>query len=140
MKELKIMKALRYLLIVMGLMSVLSISAQALAQQPQAQMQSTSIIAGSGSQLPSAAVQGTYVTGTTIGTYNPANVNGPHRAKKEDNPGGGFNPGGEPGPGDNTEPWEDPIGDAGWPLMMLALAYVCVRAFLKRKRACGNGE
>ena len=32
------MKALRYLLIVMGLMSVLSISAQALAQQPQAQM------------------------------------------------------------------------------------------------------
>ena len=129
------MKALRYLLIVMGLMSVLSISAQALAQQPQAQMHTTSIIAGSGSQLPSAAVQGTYVTGTTIGTYSPANVNGPHRAKKEDNPGGGFNPGGgEPGPGDNTEPWEDPIGDAGWPLALLALAYVCVRAFLRNKK------
>ena len=131
-----IMKALRYLLIVMGLMSVLSISAQALAQQPEVYMQSTSGMVYSGSQLPSAAAQGTYVTGTTIGTYNPANVNGPHRAKKEDNPGGGFNPGGgEPGPGDNTEPWEDPIGDAGWPLALLALAYVCVRAFLKRKRA-----
>ena len=130
-----IMKALRYLLIVMGLMSVLSISAQALAQQPQAQMQSTSIMAGSGSQLPSAAVQGTYVTGTTIGTYNPANVNGPHRAKKEDNPGGGFNPGGgEPGPGDNTEPWEDPIGDAGWPLMMLAAAYALLRVYKRERR------
>lgn len=128
------MKALRYLLIVMGLMSVLSISAQALAQQPQAQMQSTSIMAGSGSQLPSAAVQGTYVTGTTIGTYSPANVNGPHRAKKEDNPGGGFNPGGgEPGPGDNTEPWEDPIGDAGWPLAMLAAAYALLRLWRKRR-------
>lgn len=128
------MKALRYLLIVMGLMSVLSISAQALAQQPQAQMHTTSIMAGSGSQLPSAAAQGTYVTGTTIGTYSPANVNGPHRAKKDDNPGGGFNPGGgEPGPGDNTEPWEDPIGDAGWPLAMLAAAYALLRLWRKRR-------
>lgn len=127
------MKALRYLLIVMGLMSVLSISAQALAQQPQAQMHTTSIMAGSGSQLPSAAAQGTYVTGTTIGTYNPANVNGPHRAKKDDNPGGGFNPGGgEPGPGDNTEPWEDPIGDAGWPLAMLAAAFM-LRVYMRKR-------
>ena len=135
MKELKIMKALRYLLIVMGLMSVLSISAQALAQEPQAQMQSTSIMAGSGSQLPSAAAQGTYVTGTTIGTYNPANVNGPHRAKKEDNPGGGFNPGGgEPGPGDNSEPWEDPLGDVMWPLLALVAAYALLRVY-RRKRS-----
>ena len=135
MKELKIMKALRYLLIVMGLMSVLSISAQALAQQPEVYMQSTSGMAYSGSQLPSAAAQGTYVTGTTIGTYNPANVNGPHRAKKEDNPGGGFNPGGgEPGPGDNSEPWEDPLGDAMWPLLALAAAYALLRVY-RRKRS-----
>ena len=135
MKELKIMKALRYLLIVMGLMSVLNISAQALAQQPEVYMQSTSGMVYSGSQLPSAAAQGTYVTGTTIGTYNPANVNGPHRAKKEDNPGGGFNPGGgEPGPGDNTEPWEDPIGDAGWPLAMLAVAYALLRVYKRERR------
>jgi hypothetical protein len=128
------MKALRYLLIVMGLMSVLSISAQALAQEPQAQMQSTSIMAGSGSQLPSAAAQGTYVTGTTIGTYNPANVNGPHRAKKEDNPGGGFNPGGgEPGPGDNSEPWEDPLGDAAWPLMLLAFAFAIYKVRTRKR-------
>ncbi len=135
-KELEIMKALRYLLIVMGLMSVLSISAQALAQQPEVYMQSTSGMVYSGSQLPSAAAQGTYVTGTTIGTYNPANVNGPHRAKKEDNPGGGFNPGGgEPGPGDNTEPWEDPLGDVMLPMMLLALSYMAVRTARKRKGA-----
>ncbi len=136
MKELKIMKALRYLLIVMGLMSVLNISAQALAQQPEVYMQSTSGMVYSGSQLPSAAAQGTYVTGTTIGTYNPANVNGPHRAKKEDNPGGGFNPGGgEPGPGDNSEPWEDPLGDVLWPLVLMALSYMAVRTARKRKGA-----
>ena len=129
------MKALRYLLIVMGLMSVLSISAQALAQQPEVYMQSTSGMVYSGSQLPSAAAQGTYVTGTTIGTYNPANVNGPHRAKKEDNPGGGFNPGGgEPGPGDNSEPWEDPLGDVMWPLLALAAAYALLRVY-RRKRS-----
>ena len=124
------MKALRYLLIVMGLMSVLSISAQALAQQPQVQMQSTSIIAGSGSQLPSAAVQGTYVTGTTIGTYSPANASGPHRARRGADEGEGDTP-----PSDPHGPMEDPLGDAALPLMVLALAYMGVRAFLKRKRA-----
>ena len=128
------MKALRYLLIVIAMVSFLGVNAQGLAQRPEVKMQSTSGMVGSGSTLPSAAVQGTYVTGTTIGTYNPANVNGPHRAKKEDNPGGGFNPGGgEPGPGDNTEPWEDPIGDAGWPLAMLAAAYALLRAWRKRR-------
>ena len=126
MKELKIMKALRYLLIVMGLMSVLSISAQALAQEPQAQMQSTSIMAGSGSQLPSAAVQGTYVTGTTIGTYSPANASGPHRAKKEDNDWE------DDEWGDTGDPWATPIGDVMWPLMLLACAYC---AFLIIRRA-----
>ena len=131
-----IMKALRYLLIVIAMVSFLGVNAQGLAQRPEVKMQSTSIIAGSGSQLPSAAVQGTYVTGTTIGTYNPANVNGPHRAKKEDNPGGGFNPGGgEPGPGDNTEPWEDPLGDVLWPLVLMALSYMAVRTARKRKGA-----
>ena len=128
MKELKIMKALRYLLIVMGLMSVLSISAQALAQQPQAQMQSTSIMAGSGSQLPSAAVQGTYVTGTTIGTYSPANASGPHRAKKGDDDWE------DDGWGETGDPWPTPLGDAAWPLALLALAYALLRVY-KRERS-----
>ena len=128
MKELKIMKALRYLLIVMGLMSVLSISAQALAQQPQTQMQSTSIMAGSGSQLPSAAVQGTYVTGTTIGTYSPANASGPNRAKKGDDDWE------DDGWGDTGDPWPTPLGDAAWLLALLALAYALLRVY-KRERS-----
>ena len=122
------MKTLRYLLIVMGLMSVLSISAQALAQEPQAQMQSTSIMAGSGSQLPSAAVQGTYVTGATIGTYSPANASGPHRAKKEDNDWE------DDEWGDTGDPWATPIGDVMWPLMLLACAYCAYLIIRTRKR------
>ena len=125
------MKALRYLLIVMGLMSVLSISAQALAQQPEAHMQSTSIIAGSGSQLPSAAVQGTYVTGATVGTYSPANASGPNRAKRGDDDWE------DDEWGDTGDPYPTPLGDAAWLLLALAAAYavlrVYMRAFLKYK-------
>lgn len=124
------MKTLRYLLIVIAMVSFLGAHAQGLAQRPEIKMQSTSGMVYSGSTLPSAAVQGTYVTGTAIGTYSPASQpGGPHRIT--------INPGDEPGPdeGENSEPWKDPIGDAMWPLALLALAYVCVRAFLKRKRA-----
>ena len=124
------MKALRYLLIVIAMVSFLGVKAQGLAQRPEIKMQSTSGLVGSGSTLPSAAVQGAYVTGTAIGTYSPASQpGGPRRIT--------INPGDEPGPdeGENSEPWKDPIGDAALPLMMLALAYVCVRAFLKKKRA-----
>ncbi len=118
------MKALRYLLIVMGLMSVLSISAQALAQQPQVQMQSTSIIAGSGSQLPSAAVQGTYVTGATVGTYSPANASGPNRAKRGDD-------WEDDDWGDTGDPYPTPLGDAAWLLLALAAAYAVLRVYMR---------
>ena len=119
------MKALRYLLIVMGLMSVLSISAQALAQQPQAQMHTTSIMAGSGSTLPSAAAQGTYVTGTTIGTYTPANAtNGPARAKMVGEDEGWEE--GDPDPDNPGNPF--PLGDAALPLFLLACVYMRKRS------------
>ena len=41
---------------------------------------------------------------------------------------------------DTNNEWEEgdegsPIGDAFWPLMLLALAYMSLRVFLKRKRA-----
>ena len=135
-KELKIMKTLRYLLIVamISMASVLSVAyatAQNLAQQPQMEMQSTSVMQGSGSALPQAAVTGSYMTGSTPGTYSPASSSGPHRSNR----GGGFNPGDEPGPGDNDEPWADPIGDGVWALLACACAYLLVRVFLKRKRA-----
>ncbi len=122
------MKALRYLLIVMGLMSVLSISAQALAQQPEARMQSTSIMAPSGSALPQAAVTGAV---TTYSTNRAAKV-GPRRAGEND----GFDegdPSDEPATGNPGEP--SPIGDAAWPLALLACMYVLIRYVRARKRA-----
>ena len=142
-KDLEIMKALRYLLVLVAVMGVLSVSAQTpkygkpyspssrtyynpQAQMPSIQMQSTgSAIMFTGSALPSAATEGV----TT--TYGPAKV-GPRKVE--------VNPGGEPGPdeGDNKEPWEDPIGDAMWPLMVCALAYLIIRVGRKRAREDGK--
>jgi len=123
------MKALRYLLIVMGLVSVLSISAQALAQEPQTQMQSTSIMAGSGSQLPSAAATGAVITGSTPGSYTPASIsNGPHRAKKGDDDWE------DDDPTYDDEPWTTPLGDAAWPLALLAGAFAIYYKVRTRKR------
>ncbi len=126
------MKTLRYLLIVIAMVSFLGAHAQGLAQRPEIKMQSTSRMVYSGSTLPSAAVHGTYVTGTTIGTYIPANaMNGPARAKMV-----GEDEGWEEGDSDPDNPGNPfPLGDAALPLALLALAYVCVRAFLRRKRA-----
>ena len=127
------MKALRYLLIVamISMTSVLSaanVAAQNLAQQPKAEMHSTSGMVYSGSTLPSAAAEGAVLTGSKLGTYTPAdgsNGSGPRKAKS------GLGGGG--GPGDRPEPYEDPLGDAALPLMLLALVYMCARAFLKKR-------
>lgn len=117
------MKTLRYLLIVV-MLSVASLAfatAQSLAQQPKAEMHSTSGMVYSGSTLPSAAVQGTYVTGATVGTYSPASGQSGHIRKGTWNPGGGEEPG--PDEGENSEPWQDPLGDAALPLALCALAF-----------------
>ncbi len=118
------MKALRYLLMVVAMVSVLSVKAQSTAQLPEVQMQSTSMMVGSGSALPQAAVTGVYTT------YDNAQA-GRHGNLRN----GTFNPGEEPGPdeGDNSEPWEDPLGDAALPLALLALAYAGVRVFRKKR-------
>ena len=68
------MKALKYLLIVAmismaSVMSAANAAAQNLATRPDIQMQSTSVMQGSGSALPQAASTGTYVTGSTPGSY-----------------------------------------------------------------------
>ena len=122
------MKTLRYLLIVAAMVSFLSVCAQGLAQRPEAEMHSTSTMVGSGSTLPQAATTGALLTGETPGTYTPAKAPGMRK--------GSFNPGGEPGPdeGDNSEPWEDPIGDAMWPMMVLALVYGVWCRVYRRKR------
>ena len=123
------MKALRYLMIVM-MLSVASLAfatAQSLAQQPRAEMHSTSGMVYSGSTLPQAAAGGTYVTGATVGTYSPANASGPNRARRaaddedEDTP-----------PTDPHGPNEDPLGDAVWPLMLLALAFM-LRVYMRAR-------
>jgi len=112
------MKALRYLLSMIAVVSVLSLSAQTFAQQPEAQMQSTSVMQGSGSNLPNAAVQG---VSTTYDNSMPdkRNVSGPRRSGR---------------PGDNADPVPDPIGDAAWLLALLALAYALLRVY-KRERS-----
>ena len=133
-KEFEIMKTLRYLLIAVMMLSVLSLSAQNMAQQPNSTFQSTSTMVGTGSALPQAAQTGAYVTGSTPGSYSPAYTPGIRK-------GWGSGEGGEPGaggeggePGDWHEPWEDPIGDAMLPLMLLAGAYLIMRVARKRQR------
>lgn len=117
---------LRYLLILIGLVSVLSVSAQTLAQQPETHMQSTSVMVSSGSALPQAAVTGVMVTGSEIGSYSPAKSSKPKREV-----GGGGTTEDEDEPDGPEEPF--PVGDAMWPLMLLALMYVGVRAFRRRR-------
>ena len=129
MKELKIMKALRYILIVVSLLSVLNTNAQVSTQdwgkQPEAQMHSTSAMVGSGSTLPSAAITGVSTT------YSPTNA--PSRPRRIGENEGFEDEGDEPATGNPGEPF--PIGDAMWPLAILACAYLILRATRKRKSA-----
>ena len=122
-KEIKIMKALRYLLITFAVMTVISVSAQSLAQQPTTEFHSTSSMVGSGTTLPMAVEDGAFTT------YD---VNAAGRSNKAGLR-NGWGGGGEPG--DWDEPWADPIGDAALPLAMCALAYLIIRVARRRKRA-----
>ena len=108
------MKALRYLLMVVAMVSVLSVKAQSTAQLPEVQMQSTSVMMSSGSNLPSAAINGVSTANEQV--LSPANApSGPKRNR----------------PGDNEDPYKDPIGDALWPLILAAAVYGVYR----RKRS-----
>jgi len=125
------MKALRYLLMVMAVLSVLSVSAQTPkygttynpkneraaysvqvnTQMPVATIGSTSSdFMSSGSTLPQAAVTGTT---TTYSTGRPGNIR--KGASEEDE--------GDTPPPDPHGPMEDPIGDAALPLALCALAF-----------------
>ena len=114
-KEVENMKALRYLLMVIAMVSVLSIKAQGTDQLPEVQMQSTSVMVGSGSALPQAAVTGVVTTDEAPAR---ANIGQPRRER----------------PGDWDDPYKDPIGDAVWPLMALAAVYAVLRVY-RRKRS-----
>lgn len=146
MKELRNMKTLRYLLIVIGVLSVVSVAAatfgttyqpqrrgiqysQHYAEMPTLTMSSTgSVMMKSGSALPMAAVSGT----TTADDYAPS---GPRRAKRDVGEGGTTEDGDED-PDNPGEPM--PLGDVLWPLMLMALAF-CGVVYLRRKKRTLNG-
>ena len=89
-------------------------------QMPAANMDWHSEYMTSGSHLPQAAVEGTtttYDTENSSGTHK----TGPRKVSDDDSPG--------------TEPGqENPIGDAAWPLALLACAYLIIRV----RRAKGD--
>ena len=140
------MKTLRYLLMMVAVLSVLGLSAQTpkygrtynpqhkqavytsvQAQAPQATMSSTSTMMSSGSTLPQAAV-----TGTVTSYDNPVDrYSHRRRSKMDDNNDDGFEDEDEPDVPVNP----NPIGDGLWALMILAGAFAFVRVFLRRKRA-----
>ena len=116
----KIMKAMKLVLIVFGLVSVLSLSAQTFAEQPTVQMHSTSAMMGSGSELPQAAISG---VSTTYSSSTYGGVSGPKRI-------GGGNNNGEGGGEDIENPddvYGTPLGDTPWVLMALLVAGYAVR-------------
>ena len=107
------MRTMKYLLVVVGLASVLGVYSQSLAQRPEPQMQSTSVMVGTGSTLPQAAVTGVVTTESP----SPRHAG---RVRKEGNP---FDGGGTAG--DVTNPIEPgtPIGDGLWVLLAIAAAF-----------------
>ena len=145
-KELEIMKTLRYLLMAIAMLGVLSVNAQTHQygathysgheqaiytgvqvnpQMPTATMgYANSDYMTTGSTLPQAAVTGV----TTAEGQASSGRNGHIRTGL-----GGGGESGEPG-GDRPEPWADPIGDGLIALMLLACAYLIIRV----RRAKGD--
>ena len=110
--------------LVMIIMAVALIALPTMAQQQEWKSTSTMQTSGSAYTPQVNAVGATAVgdMATTTESYSPAKV-GPRRSK--DDPG-------------EVEPFIDPgspIGDAVLPLMLFAGAFLCMRVFLRRKRA-----
>ncbi len=114
------MKTLRYMLIVVALLSVMSASAHMFdktwGQKPIVEMRSTSAMAYSGSTLPQAAVTGVSLSSAPQQAA-PVYTRSVRRVR----------------PGDWKDPYEDPLGDVLWPLICLALAYVVYLKTRKKK-------
>ena len=122
------MKALRYILIILGMASFLSVQAQGIAQLPTTPFRSTSTMVGSGSTLPVAANTGVQVTGATVGTYSSASY-AAHSSRPRRVEGSGTADDDDPdSPGEPA-----PIGDAVLPLMLLIGGYGML-VYFRRKR------
>ena len=121
------MKALRYLLVAL-VIALASVSAQAQFGQPvdtEYHFRSTSSFGGSGSNLPIAAQTGVVVGKTAPGDDAPVYAAGPRRVGES-----GFE--GEDEPDPMNEPF--PIGDGGWVLLFLAIAYAIYTVRVRRVR------
>ena len=120
------MKAMKQLLIVIGLVSLLNLLAQDIYALPEAHMYSTSAMVGCGSSLPQAAVTGTH---TTYDESDNGAFSGPKRViadgDEEDKENDGWK---EPGV---------PIGDALLPLLLLAVGYAI---YLRRKNSVRTSD
>ena len=122
------MKKIKYLLIILGMASFLSVQAQGIAQMPTTPFRSTSTMVGSGSTLPVAAHTGVRVTGAKVGTY--ADASYASQSSRPRRIGGNTSGGSE----NREDPFEDPIGDAVLPLMLMAMLFAG-GVYWRRKRA-----
>ena len=141
------MKTLKYIMSVIAILSVVSVSAATFGtpyrpQQrkasysavqvgmPQATMSSTSTMMYSGSSLPMAAATGI----TTSANYNPAQAPGtrPRRVGEND----GFDEE-DDDPDVPVNPF--PVGDAVLPMMLLIAAYAAFLALRRRKQIKNEG-
>lgn len=123
------MKTLRYLLIAVAILSMVSVRAQENTTEwgrlPEAQMHSTSVMQGSGSTLPSAAKNGIVTTYDSNSSTETSHK--PRRAKMGDDDWE------DDEWGDTEDPWATPLGNEAWPLALLAFAYVGVCVLRKRR-------
>ena len=131
METMKIMKAMRFLLIVLGLSTVLTLSAQSFAEQPVVQMHSTSAMMGSGSELPQAAITGTYTTYSS-GSGSSFSPRGPQRSLEDDDQ--------EDKPDGWDEPFDEPVGNVPWLLMLLLALGYALRVNLPKDIENSGGE
>lgn len=109
-------------MIAMALMTAMSVSAQIFAQEPMASMQSTSVMAGSGSSL--AAPANPVMASAPVDNYTTTPGGGPRRVGESD----GFEE--EDDPTNPGQPF--PIGDA--PLWLMAALMGAYAAWRKRCR------
>ena len=117
------MKAMKYILMVISMVGVLSVSAQQQTEQPNVQFQSTSTMQASGSVLSSQPMLN--ADGTA---YNPTEASAPTKVGKPGQPKTIGPTHGEDNP--------NPLGDAVIPLLLMAMAYAVysVARVYRRKR------
>lgn len=125
------MKTMNKILLVVAIVivSVVSMDAQYLAEQPSAGFQSTSAMVGSGSTFQTG---GEFISADMY--YD--NATGSHRgtARRVTRPESGGGGSTEGGPDDPSNPFQDPIGEGLWVMMAMAAGYAAIVAG-RRKRA-----